>query len=190
MRADLTARLAAHNIALEGAVKAHTQDIQTLAQRMATCFSNKNRAFFFGNGGSACDAMHIAGEFAGRFVNDRKALPAIALSADNGLITAVANDYGYDYVFARQIEALCQEGDIAIGLSTSGKSPNVLRAFEAAQKAGAYTVLLTGEKGHGITNNINLNITVPSAITAHIQETHLFLLHSLAAMVEDAMGIN
>jgi len=185
----LATRARAHIEALEGTISAHTADIDALAARMAAAFSSNNRVFFFGNGGSACDAMHIAGEFAGRFVNDRKALPALALTADSGLITAVANDYSYDYIFARQIEALCQPGDIAIGMSTSGKSPNVQTALTAAKTCGAYGVLFTGEKGRDVASAAESRIVVPSMITAHIQEAHMFVLHSLAALVEEKMGI-
>lgn len=186
---SLKTRLENHSKALNDAVAAHESDLQSLAKKMADCFSRGSRVFFFGNGGSACDAMHIAGEFAGRFVNDRKALGAIALTADSGLITAVANDYNYDYIFARQIEALCHKGDIAIGMSTSGASKNVLSALEAARNLGAYSVLFTGEKARGTPQPHDLTVMVPSRVTAHIQEVHMFMLHSLAALTESAMGI-
>lgn len=186
----LTARARAHIEALEATVATHEADLQALAVRVAEAFTKGNRVFFFGNGGSACDAMHIAGEFAGRFVNDRKALPALALTADSGLITAIANDYSYDYIFARQIEALAHPGDIAIGMSTSGSSANVKSALEAAKTIGAYGVLFTGEKGRNVESPAQMRIVVPSTTTAHIQETHMFFLHTLAALVEKTMGID
>jgi D-sedoheptulose 7-phosphate isomerase len=184
MSYDLEQRARDHSQALNATIKTHADDMEILANTLAKCFANNGRVFFFGNGGSACDAMHIAGEFVGRFVDDRRALAAIALSADTGIITAVANDYNYDYIFARQIEALCQSGDMAIGLSTSGSSKNVLNALQTALEIGAYTALFTGEKGQNCPLKTNSRIIVPTSITAHIQETHLFLLHSLAAQVE------
>jgi len=187
---SLHERASAHMQALHATIAAHEHDIQALAATMAAAFASNHRVFFFGNGGSACDAMHIAGEFVGRFVNDRRALPAIALTADSGILTAVANDYSYDVIFARQLEALCRRGDTAIGLSTSGSSPSVLRALETAEKIGASTVLFTGEKGRGVACGSALKIIVPTHITAHIQEVHMFVLHTLAAMVEHILKID
>ncbi len=183
----LLERAHAQHRALSSTISAHEHDLLALAKRLADCIARNGRIFFFGNGGSACDAMHIAGEFVGRFVDDRRALPAIALSADSGILTAVANDYSYDYVFARQIEALCHEGDIAIGLSTSGTSANVVRALKAATERGAYSVMFTGEKAQGKPASAALTIMVASSITAHVQEVHMFLLHSLTALTEDIL---
>jgi D-sedoheptulose 7-phosphate isomerase len=128
--------------------------------------------------------MHIAGEFVGRFVDDRLALPAIALSADTGIITAVANDYAYDYIFARQIEALGQAGDLLIALSTSGKSPNVVKALETATKKGLVTVLFTGEKAKNEPKRADFTLMVPSIITAHVQDAHMVALHGLTGLIE------
>ncbi|MBN8531006.1 MAG: SIS domain-containing protein, partial [Alphaproteobacteria bacterium] len=146
-----------------------------------------NKILFCGNGGSACDAMHIAGEFVGRFVKERKGLPAIALSADSGILTAVGNDYGFEQIFARQVEALARKGDIVIALSTSGKSPNILTALEAARNAACFTVLMTGEKGVAQKDKADLLLAVPHTETARIQEAHLLALHTLAGMAEQAL---
>jgi len=154
-----------------------------VAKKTAACFKNGNKIMFAGNGGSACDAMHIAGEFVGRFVDDRAALPAIALSADSGIITAVGNDYGFEKIFSRQIEALGKKGDIFVALSTSGTSPNIIAALHAAKDKGIYTVLLTGKKGKA-SKNADLVLSVESAATARIQETHIAALHILALLVE------
>ena len=135
-----------HIAALEGFFRESSGQIEALATRCVAALKDGKKLLFCGNGGSACDAMHIAGEFVGRFVDDRTALPAIALSADTGIITAVANDYSYDYIFARQVEALGQAGDVLIAMSTSGKSPNIVRALEAATRKGLVTVLFTGKK--------------------------------------------
>jgi D-sedoheptulose 7-phosphate isomerase len=186
---NLSNRLRAHEAALNGVVEAHAGDITQLAKRMAKCFEAGHKIMFAGNGGSACDAMHIAGEFVGRFVHDRRALAALALSADTGILTAVANDYDYSRIFARQVEALGKPGDMLIAMSTSGKSPNILAALESARERQIETVLLTGEKARNAKPLADITIIVPSEITAHIQEAHLFILHSLAAMVESTMGL-
>lgn len=175
-----------HAHAVEGMFTNHVGDLITLAEKVATAFKKQQRVFFAGNGGSACDAMHIAGEFVGRFVHDRKALPAIALTPDSGILTAVANDYSFEDIFSRQIEALAQSGDILVSMSTSGKSPNVLKAIASAKAKGVFTVLLTGEKGREA-RDADMTIIVPSTITAHIQEAHMTLLHSLASLVESRL---
>jgi len=182
-------RLQAHHVALEGFISDHNADIEALALKLAECFRAGKKVMFAGNGGSACDAMHIAGEFVGRFVSDRPALAAIALSADTGILTAVANDYNYDYVFARQVEALGQPGDVLVAMSTSGKSPNILKALEVARERNLYSVLLTGEKARNLPKTADVTLIVPSDITAHVQEAHLFVLHSLAHLVEKALGV-
>ena len=173
-----------HHEAIEGVLAAHEADWLAEGKQLAATLKKNGKVLFAGNGGSACDAMHIAGEFVGRFIHDRPALAAIALTADSGILTAVANDYGYDQVFSRQVEALGHAGDLLIGLSTSGKSPNILKAFDAAGAKGLRTVLLTGEKGRDVPVALDKKIVVPSLITAHIQAAHMFLLHSLANIVE------
>ena len=139
----------------------------------------------FGNGGSSSQASHMAGELVGRFKGNRRALPAISLSSDAAAVTCVANDFGYDALFERQIEAFAVKGDIALGLTTSGKSENVLRALAAAKKRGATTIALCGEKGlaRGSADHV---LSVPSTVTAHIQEVHLMILHSICIAIEDA----
>ncbi len=157
--------------------------LEELAKKTAACFKNGNKIMFAGNGGSACDAMHIAGEFVGRFVDDRVALPAIALSADSGIITAVGNDYGFEKIFSRQIEALGKNGDIFVALSTSGASPNIITALHAAKTKGIDAILLTGKKGKA-SREANLVLFVDSETTARIQETHIIALHILALLTE------
>lgn len=173
-----------HTAALDGMFRDCSESIVQMAKWSADALAAGKKLLFCGNGGSACDAMHIAGEFVGRFVDDRKGLPAIALSADTGIITAIANDYNYDYVFARQVEALGQQGDVLISLSTSGKSPNVLRAMAAAKAQGMKTVLLTGLKAKDLPPAADLTIMVPSLITAHVQEGHATALHAMASLIE------
>lgn len=174
-----------HRTAVDGFLaNAHTS-IEALSRTCAEAVKKNKKLMFCGNGGSACDAMHIAGEFVGRFVSDRRALPALALSADSGIITAIANDYAYDYIFARQVEALGQAGDVLICMSTSGRSPNVLSALAAARKQGITTALFTGEKvNNGAPVEADFVLVVPSLITAHVQEAHMVALHALASLME------
>ena len=174
-----------HRSAVDGFLQQQGDLIVALAQRCAAAFEKNNKLLFCGNGGSACDAMHIAGEFVGRFVHDRRALPAIALSADTGIITAIANDYAYDYIFARQVEALGNAGDVLITMSTSGRSPNVLRALAVAKEKGIVTVLFSGEKlKNGSPVDADFIFIVPSLITAHVQEAHMVAMHALASLIE------
>lgn len=141
-------------------------------------------AFAFGNGGSATQALHFAAELVVRYKDDRRALAAIALNADVAVLTACANDYDYSVVFARQIEALGRKGDVAIGLSTSGTSPNVVKALSAARNRGVATILLTGEKGRAEAARWDVGIVVPSTVTAHVQELHLAAIHLICQRVD------
>jgi D-sedoheptulose 7-phosphate isomerase len=185
----LEQRLADHQAALSGLVQTCGAQVEAVAQAAAACIAGGGKLLLCGNGGSACDAMHIAGELVGRFVNDRRALPAIALSADAGIITAIANDYDYHYIFARQVEALGKPDDMLIGLSTSGQSQSVLRALEKATEMGMISVLFTSKKLGVIPVSAQHVVAVPSRITAHIQEAHLFALHSLCARLEALLNL-
>ena len=174
-----------HRAAVDGFLEQSGAQIEKLASVCAAALEKNNKLLFCGNGGSACDAMHIAGEFVGRYVDDRRALPAIALSADTGIITAIANDYNYDYIFARQVEALGNTGDILITLSTSGRSPSVLRALASGREKGLVTVLFSGEKiNSGAIPEADFVFVVPSLITAHVQEAHMVAMHGLASLIE------
>ena len=144
--------------------------------------------FWFGNGGSATQALHFATELVGRFERDRRGIGSYALVADPSLITAVANDYSFDVIFARQIEALCRPGDVAVGLSTSGNSANVLQGIDAAGSIGALTVGFTGRDGGKLARSVDIPIVVESERTCRIQEAHLFLGHTLCEMVEAAVS--
>lgn len=173
-----------HTQALDGFFRDCSPTIIGLADACATAISNGNKLLFCGNGGSACDAMHIAGEFVGRFIKDRPALPAIALTADSGVITCLANDYDYTTIFSRQIEALGQPGDVLIALSTSGRSPNVLAALKVAKERGLKTALWTGEKNKSDLPSADFTLIVPSVTTAHIQEAHMVALHGMTGLIE------
>jgi D-sedoheptulose 7-phosphate isomerase len=146
-----------------------------------------NKVILFGNGGSAADAQHIAAEFVGRFAFDRPALPALALSVNTSCVTAIGNDYGFDLVFSRQIEALARPGDLAIGISTSGNSPNVLHGLLVARKIGLCTVALTGRTAGKLKNAVDFCICAPSNETPRIQECHILIGHIISELVEETI---
>jgi D-sedoheptulose 7-phosphate isomerase len=160
------------------------QGIVRTAETIAQVFRDGRKVLFFGNGGSAADAQHLAAELVGRFGPDRSALPGISLSTDTSILTALGNDYGYDKVFARQIEALGQAGDAAVAISTSGNSPSVLEAIDVARSKGMFTVGLTGETGGKMKDRVDVLFRVPSHQTPRIQETHLLLGHILCDLVD------
>lgn len=165
----------------------HADRIATVAQLLVTAFRAGHKVLLFGNGGSATDAAHIAAEFVGRYKRERKPLPAIALATDIAAITCIANDYGYDELFARQVRAHGQKGDIAIGISTSGNSPNVLKGIEAARACGMITVAWTGGTGGKLAALVDHPFIVPSSVTARIQESHITLGHVLCELVEETL---
>jgi D-sedoheptulose 7-phosphate isomerase len=160
------------------------QLVAQTAETIAHGLRNGKKTLFFGNGGSAADAQHLAAELVGRFGGDRSALPGIALTTDTSILTAIGNDYGYDRVFSRQIEALGQAGDTAIGISTSGNSPSVLNAIDVARSKGLFTVGLTGETGGKMKDRCEVLFRVPSRQTPRIQETHILLGHIICELVD------
>lgn len=155
---------------------------------IAAALRRGGRVFFFGNGGSAGDSQHLAGELLGRFLKDRRALAGLALTTDTSTLTAVANDYSYAEVFARQIEGLGRRGDVAVGITTSGNSPNVLKAFQRAKALGMRTIALTGGTGGQAAKVADLAIVVPSRSTPRIQESHITLGHAICELVESALA--
>jgi D-sedoheptulose 7-phosphate isomerase len=158
-----------------------------LAQLMAEILQNGNKLLIFGNGGSAADAQHMAAEFVNRFMIDRPPLAAIALTTDTSNITSIGNDFSFADIFAKQIRALGKKGDLALGISTSGNSANVLKAMETAAELGLHTVVLTGGSGGKLAGLAEVVINVPSNITPHIQEAHLWVEHLLCWMVDDIL---
>jgi D-sedoheptulose 7-phosphate isomerase len=154
------------------------------AETIAHGLRNGHKVLFFGNGGSAADAQHLAAELVGRFGPDRPALPGISLSTDTSILTAVGNDYGYEQVFSRQIAALGQAGDTAVAISTSGNSPSVLEGIDMARSKGLFTVGFTGETGGKMKDRVEVLFRVPSRQTPRIQETHLLLGHILCDLVD------
>jgi len=158
-----------------------------VSEVMVAAFEKGNKVLLFGNGGSAADAQHVAAEFVGRFAFDRPALPALALSVNSSCVTAISNDHGFDTVFSRQIEALGRAGDIAIGISTTGNSPNVLRGLVAASKMGIHTVALTGCTGGELKSVVDYCICVPSNETPRIQECHILIGHIISELTEQTI---
>ncbi|WP_228530391.1 D-sedoheptulose 7-phosphate isomerase [Tamlana sp. I1] len=163
------------------------KDIVNIAQAITKAFNNGGKVISFGNGGSHCDAMHFAEELTGRYRENRQALPAIAIS-DPSHLSCVGNDFGYEFVFSRFIEAIGQSGDIAFGISTSGNSKNVLKGFEAAKKKGMTTVLLTGKTGKDLAKLADFKICVPyEGFADRIQEIHIKVIHSLILTIESML---
>ncbi|MBI4358307.1 MAG: D-sedoheptulose 7-phosphate isomerase [Candidatus Omnitrophica bacterium] len=165
----------------------HIKLLGEIADRMTEAFQRGNKILLCGNGGSAADAQHIAAEFIGRFKGERKSLPAIALTTDTSVLTALANDYAYEAVFSRQVEGLGEKGDILIALSTSGTSKNVIEAVKKAKEKGLTTVGFTGESGGELVKLCDFNFSAASQKTPRVQEMHITALHAVSEAVEDAL---
>jgi len=176
---------------IAGAIRAHEvvrdgdlAPVADAARAIVDALKNGKKVLAFGNGGSAADAQHFAAELVGRFERERRGAAAMALTTDTSILTAVGNDYGFDRVFARQVEALGFEGDVAFGISTGGRSANVLAALEAARAKGMTTIALTGRDGGTIGRGAAIHVNVPDASTARVQEVHRTILHALCELVE------
>jgi len=161
--------------------------VVTAADAVTACYRGGGKLIIFGNGGSAADAQHVAAEFVGRFLIERRPLPAVALNTNSSAVTAIGNDYGYDDSFARQLRAHAQPGDVAWALSTSGNSPNVILAVEAARELGLVTIGFTGGSGGRLAEAVDHAIVVPNDATPRIQEGHLMCAHVLCEIVETAL---
>ena len=171
-----------HRQTIERSLPALKDPIHKTGEIIIDALKTGGKVLVFGNGGSASQASHLAGELIGRYSRTRKPYPAIALVGDSGVLTCIANDFGYEALFSRQVEGLAVKGDIAIGFSTSGKSPNVLAGLRAARQQGAVTIALTGAAG--LAGQADHVLAVPSATTAHIQEVHLMILHLWCELLE------
>ena len=185
------------SLVFERAISDHIEVIQTIlsqqgileriAEEMTRAVFAGNKVLWCGNGGSAADSQHMAAELMGRFRRERRGLASIALTTDTSILTAIGNDYGFERVFARQVEALCVKGDVVVGFSTSGNSKNVCRALETAQQLGAFTVALTGAGGGAIASIADITLRIASEETARIQEGHILCGHMLCDWVELAV---
>lgn len=185
VRSSIRASIVVKRLLLEDAEI--TSTLAQVAKRLIDTVSKGNKVLLCGNGGSAADAQHIAAELVGRFAFDRAPLPALALSVNSSCVTAIGNDYGFDQVFSRQIEALGRPGDVAIGISTSGNSPNVIRALSVARGMGLHTVGLTGRIGGELKETADQCICVPSTSTPRVQECHILIGHIISELVEQAL---
>lgn len=176
------------SVAVKEAMLADSALLETVERTAELCIESLRsggKLLLCGNGGSAADAQHLAAELIGRYLRERQALPAIALTTNTSNITAVGNDYSYDEIFSRQIEALGNKGDIAIGISTSGNSRNVLRAISTAKRNGLTTIGLTGDPGGALLKQADYCLQVPSACTPRIQEGHIWLGHTVCELIEE-----
>lgn len=161
--------------------------IEKVVNKVIECYKNGHRVYICGNGGSASDSQHFAAELVGRYMLERKALPAQAFSTDTSILTAVGNDYGYDVIFERQVEAMCQEGDILFGITTSGNSTNILKAFDKAKELGTTTIGLLGKDGGKCKDTCDIPIVVKWNRTPNVQESHIMIIHIICELVERAL---
>ena len=172
----------------EETLKKNIDVVAQMADEMTQALKRENKIVFFGNGGSAADSQHVAAEFIGRFQKERKSLPAVALTTDSSILTALGNDYGFDVVFARQLEGLGKKGDVAVAISTSGNSKNVIEAVKQAKKMGIKTLGFTGCGGGKLAPLCDLSLVVASDVTARIQESHICFFHILCEIVENNLS--
>lgn len=184
---DVKAQLAEQRNLLRKMDEELSAPIAAAAALLVAAFSAGNKVLVMGNGGSAADAQHFAAEMVGRFMTERRALPAIALTTNASILTAVGNDYGFDRIFSRQIEALARPGDVVIGISTSGNSANIAMALEAAGVRGCRTIGLLGKGGGVISGLVDIPLVVPSSVTPRIQEGHITIIHIICDLVEKGL---
>lgn len=184
---DIDGVISDHLEVIEG-IRPLAPDLAVVARRMSACLASGGKILWMGNGGSAADSQHLAAEFVGRFSRERRGLASLALTTDTSVLTAVGNDFGFEKIFTRQIEALCQPEDIAVGISTSGNSPNVIDALKRARALGATTVGLVGGDGGAVRGEVDHCLVVPSTVTARIQEAHILMGHLLCDWVEAAVA--
>jgi D-sedoheptulose 7-phosphate isomerase len=175
-----------HEIVLNS-IESLIEPIQEVADLMSKCLSNGGSILWCGNGGSASDCQHLAGELVGRFVGDRRPLRSISLNSDTSVMTCIINDYGYEHIFSRQVEALGSSGDILVGISTSGNSQNILNAFKKANKIGMHTIGFLGKGGGKASALVSNSIIVPSDTTARVQEIHILIGHIICDLIEEKL---
>jgi D-sedoheptulose 7-phosphate isomerase len=178
--------LLAHKKTIEILIENNLNDIENACNLAVETLQKGNKILLFGNGGSAADAQHIAAELTGRFVTERIPLPGIALTTDTSALTAIANDYGFDVVFSRQVQALARKGDLLIGISTSGNSQNVLKAFEKGKEIGCKSLALSGRDGGKMKETADVSIIIADQITARIQEMHILIGHIICQAIDEA----
>ena len=190
MNDSIVEQIAEHNRVMDAVAGQLAPEIDAVIDAVCTGLSAGKKVLVMGNGGSAADAQHFAAELIGRFKMERPSLPAIALTTDSSILTAIGNDYGYDAVFSRQVEGLASEGDIVFGISTSGNSPNVLSALKLAREKGCVTVSLLGRDGGSIRAVSDYPVVMPSNNTPRIQEGHIMIIHIICDLVEKRLFAN
>ncbi|RXK01300.1 phosphoheptose isomerase [Arcobacter sp. CECT 8986] len=178
----------AHLETINNVINNMQEKVEAASQLAVDTLKNGNKILLCGNGGSAADAQHIAAELTGRYKTERRGLPGIALTTDTSALTAIGNDYGYDRVFDRQVEALANKGDLVIGISTSGNSKNVLSALNLAKELGCKTVGLTGRDGGAMNEACDVNLVVPSNDTPRIQEMHILIGHTICQIIDNELS--
>jgi D-sedoheptulose 7-phosphate isomerase len=184
LRLNIQESIQVHSRVLDACLPSMT----AAAEALVAAYRSGHKALFFGNGGSAADAQHLAAEFLGRYLRERRPMPALALHANASAVTAIANDYGYDQVFSRQLQAFAVAGDVAVGISTSGNSQSVIEALTAARKIGVFTIGLTGSSGGRMRDLVDVLIAAPTGETPRIQECHILIGHAICDAVERAIA--
>ena len=188
MKKIIKKHISEHRVTLDS-IADLDESIEKVADLLIQCLKNDGTIFWCGNGGSASDSQHLAGELVGRFVGERRPLKSIALTADSAVMTCIINDYGYEHIFSRQVEALGSEGDVLVGITTSGNSQNVLYAFKVAEQKGMTTIGLLGKGGGKATSMVKQSIVVSSNSTARIQEMHILIGHILCDLIEEGLSL-
>lgn len=184
LRLNIQESIQVHSRVLDACLPSMT----AAAEALVAAYRSGHKALFFGNGGSAADAQHLAAEFLGRYLRERRPMPALTLHANASAVTAIANDYGYDQVFSRQLQAFAVAGDVAVGISTSGNSQSVIEALTAARKIGVFTIGLTGSSGGRMRDLVDVLIAAPTGETPRIQECHILIGHAICDAVERAIA--
>ena len=184
---EIFAKAIAEHIRVVQAIHDDHSLLERIASKMSAAMLNGKKILWCGNGGSAADSQHMAAELVGRFLRERRGLPSIALTTNTSILTAIGNDYGYELVFRRQVEALCVPGYVVVGISTSGNSKNVCLALEKAREIGAYTVAFTGKNGGGLARVADETLQIPSTETPRIQEGHILCGHMLCDYIEQSL---
>ena len=185
MKEMIEAELTTHKETVDKVILILKPEIEKACRLCVETIKNGKKILFFGNGGSAADAQHLAAELSGRYKKERRGLPGIALTTDTSVLTAIGNDYEYDYIFERQVEAIANAGDLLIGISSTGNSKNIIRAFAKGESLGCYTLGLSGKGGGKMNGNCNINIIVPSDVTARVQEMHILIGHIICQAIDN-----
>jgi len=185
MKNTITKEFNSHLDTIQTMTNQSTKNIEAVAHIVVDALKDGRKILFCGNGGSAADAQHIAAELTGRYKTNRQALCGIALTTDTSALSAIANDFGYENVFARQVEALATKGDVLVGISTSGDSPNIINALKSAKDMGCHSIGLSGNGGGNMNDVCDINIVVPSTNTPRIQEMHILIGHTICQIIDD-----